>query len=40
MAKGEVLHEAGRLDAAFLARAAEQAKSGGTATIRGTPREP
>jgi lysozyme len=40
MAKGEVLHEAGRLDSAFLAKAAEQAKSGGVVTIRGTLREP
>lgn len=40
MARGEVLHEGGRLDAAFLARAAEQAKAGGVATIRGTLREP
>ena len=39
MAKKEVLHEASRLDAAFLALAAEQAKAGGTATIRGTLRE-
>jgi hypothetical protein len=35
-----VLHEAKRLDAAFLERAAEQARTGGTATIRGTLREP
>jgi lysozyme len=39
MAKGEVLHEAKRLDASFLARVAEQAKSGGIATVRGTPRD-
>jgi lysozyme len=38
-AKGEVLHEARRLDPAFLALVAEQAKAGGTATVRGTPRE-
>ena len=40
VAKGEVLHESGRLNAAFLARVAEQAKAGGVATIRGTLREP
>ena len=39
MAKGEVLHEAKRLDAGFLARVAEQAKAGGVATVRGTPKE-
>jgi lysozyme len=39
LARGEVLHEAKRLDAAFLERAAEQARAGGTATIRGTARE-
>ena len=39
MAKGEVVHESSRLDAAFLARAAEQAKAGGAAAIRGTLRE-
>ena len=40
MAKGEVQHEARRLDAAFLERVAEQARTGGGAVIRGTPREP
>lgn len=40
LARGEVLHEAKRLDAAFLERAAEQARTGGAATIRGTSREP
>jgi lysozyme len=40
LARGEVRHEAKRLDAAFLERAAEQARTGGTATIRGTAREP
>ena len=40
LAKGEVLHEAKRLDAAFAERALEQAKAGGVATIRGTLREP
>jgi lysozyme len=39
-AKGKALHIAKRLDADFLARAAEQAKASGAATIRGTPREP
>ncbi len=39
LAKGEVLHEAQRLDAAFLERAAERARAGGVATIRGTPRD-
>lgn len=38
LAKGEVLHEAKRLDAAFLGRAAELAKTGAV-TIRGTVRE-
>jgi hypothetical protein len=40
MAKGKALHGARRLDAAFLERAAEQAKTRGVATIRGTPCEP
>jgi GH25 family lysozyme M1 (1,4-beta-N-acetylmuramidase) len=40
VARGDVLHEAKRLDAGFLERAVEQAKTGGVATIRGTPREP
>jgi hypothetical protein len=40
VARGEVLHEAKRLDAGFLERAAEQARAGGAATIRGTPKEP
>ena len=35
----EVVHEARRLDAAFLALVAEQAKAGGTVTIRGTLRD-
>lgn len=39
MAKGEVLHEARRLDVGFLERVAEQAKAGGIATVRGTPRD-
>jgi hypothetical protein len=38
--EGKALHGARRLDAAFLERAAEQAKTRGVATIRGTPREP
>jgi lysozyme len=37
MAKGKVLNEGRRLDAAFLARVAEQVKAGGVATVRGTP---
>jgi lysozyme len=40
MAKGQVLLESKRLDSAFLERAAEQAKAGGGAVIRGTLREP
>lgn len=39
LAKGEVVHEGRRLDAAFLARVAEQAQAGGTVTVRGTPRD-
>jgi lysozyme len=39
-ARGAVLHEARRLDAGFLERVAEQARAGGIATVRGTPREP
>jgi lysozyme len=39
-ARGEVLHEARRLDARFLERVAEQAKAGGVGIVRGTPREP
>jgi hypothetical protein len=38
-ARGKVLHESRRLDSAFLVRVAEQLKSGGGATVRGTPRE-
>jgi hypothetical protein len=39
VARGEVLHEARRLDSRFLERVAEQAKAGGVAIVRGTPRE-
>jgi lysozyme len=39
LAKGEVLHEARRLDAAFMDRVAEQARTGGAAVIRGTARD-
>jgi lysozyme len=39
VARGEVLHEARRLDSRFLERVAEQANTGGVATVRGTPRE-
>jgi lysozyme len=39
-ARGEVLHEARRLDTGFLERVAEQARSSGVAAVRGTPREP
>jgi lysozyme len=38
-ARGKVLHESRRLDAAFLERVAEQLRNGGGATVRGTPRE-
>jgi lysozyme len=34
--RSKLLHEATRLDAAFLERVVEQAKAGGVATIRGT----
>ncbi len=37
--RSRVLHEANRIDPAFLERVVEQAKTGGIATIRGTPRE-
>jgi lysozyme len=39
MSRSRVLHEANRLDGAFLERVAEQAKTGGVATVHGTPRE-
>jgi GH25 family lysozyme M1 (1,4-beta-N-acetylmuramidase) len=39
LAKGKPVHEARRLDAAFLERAAERAKTSGAVTIRGTLRE-
>jgi lysozyme len=40
MAKGRVLHEARRLDDAFLERAADEARASGAVSIRGTAREP
>lgn len=40
LARGEVLLEASRIDASFLERAAERAKTSGAVTIRGTLREP